>query len=74
MKDARNNFIEGSVVPINIKNCFVSSRDKIIGIVGVEDLIVIEDENAIVICGKDKSDDVMEVIDYLKRKHIATYL
>ncbi|MFC2132015.1 mannose-1-phosphate guanylyltransferase [Bacteroidota bacterium] len=74
MKDARNNFIEGSVVPINIKNCFVSSRDKIIGIVGVEDLIVIEDENAIIICGKDKSDDVMDVIDYLKRKHITAYL
>ncbi len=74
MKDARNNFIEGSVVPVNINNCFVSSKDKIIGIVGVENLIVIEEDNAIIICRKDKSDDVKEIVDFMKRKHITPYL
>jgi mannose-1-phosphate guanylyltransferase len=74
MKDARNNFIEGAVVPINIKNCYISSKDKMIGIVGVDDLIVVEDENAIIVCRKDRSDDVKEVVDYMKRKHITPYL
>lgn len=74
MKDARNNFIEGNVVPVNIHNCLVISKDKAIGIVGVDDLIVIEEENAIIICRKDKSDDVKEVVDFMKRKHIKQYL
>lgn len=74
MKDARNNFIEGNIIPVNIKNCFVSSKDKVIGIVGVENLFVIEDENAIIICKKDKSDDVKDVVDFMKRKHISQYL
>ncbi|MFH1049518.1 MAG: sugar phosphate nucleotidyltransferase [bacterium] len=74
MKDARYNFIEGSVVPVNIRNCFVSAKDKVIGIVGVDNLIVIEEENAIIICSKDKSDDVKEIVDFIKRKHISSYL
>jgi mannose-1-phosphate guanylyltransferase len=74
MKDARNNFIEGSVIPINIRNCYVSSRDKLISIIGVEDLIVVEDENAIIICRKEKSDDIKEIVDFMQRKHITPYL
>lgn len=74
IKDARNNFIEGNVIPLNVHNCFVSSKDKIIGIVGVDDLIVIEEDNAIIICRKDKSDDIKDLVDYMKRKHIKPYL
>ncbi|ROL60870.1 mannose-1-phosphate guanylyltransferase [Bacteroidetes/Chlorobi group bacterium ChocPot_Mid] len=74
IKDARNNFIEGNVIPLNIHNCFVSSKDKVIGIVGVDDLIVIEEDNAIIICRKDKSDDVKDLVDFMKRKHIKPYL
>ncbi len=74
MKDARNNFIEGNVVALETTNCFVSSRDKMIGIVGVENLIVIEDEKSIIICERGKSEKVKDIVDYLKRKHINNYL
>lgn len=74
MKDARNNFIEGSVIPINVRNCYISARDKMIGIIGVENLIVVEDENAIIICNREKSNDIKEIVDFMQRKHITPYL
>ncbi len=74
MKDARNNVIEGDVIPINTTNCLVSSQGKLIGIVGVNDLIVIDSDEAMLICRRGHSDDVMEVVDFLRRKHVNKFL
>lgn len=74
MKDARNNVIEGDVIPINASNCLVSSKGKLIGIVGVKDLVVIDSDDAMLICRKGHSDDVMEIVDFLRRKNINRYL
>ncbi|TAL67236.1 MAG: mannose-1-phosphate guanylyltransferase [Bacteroidetes bacterium] len=74
MKDGRNNVIEGDVISINTNNCLVSSYGKMIGIVGVDNLIVIECENSIVICRRGYSDDVKEIVDFLRRKQINEYI
>jgi mannose-1-phosphate guanylyltransferase len=74
MKDARNNVIEGDVIPINTSNCLVSSHNKLIGIVGVSDLIIIDSDEALLICKRGHSDEVMEVVDFLRRKHINKFL
>ncbi len=69
-KDARNNVIEGDVIPVNTSNCLVSSSGRLIGIVNVEDLIVIDSEDAVLICRRGASDDVREIIDFMRRKNI----
>lgn len=74
MKDGRNNVIEGDVISINTSNCLVSSYGKMIGIVGVDNLIVVESENSIVICRRGYSDDTKEIVDFLRRKQINKYL
>ena len=74
MKDARNNVFEGDVIPINSTNCFVSSNGKLISIIGLNDLIVIDSDDALLICRRKQSDDVKEVIDFLRRKQINRFL
>jgi mannose-1-phosphate guanylyltransferase len=74
VKDSRNNLIEGNVVAIDAANCFISSTDKFIGAVGVKDLIVIESEDAIMICHRGDSEGIKHVVDYLRRKQIVRYL
>lgn len=74
LKDARNNFMEGDVIAINAKNCLVSANDKLIGIVGVENLIVIDTDEALLICKRKKSDEVKDLVDLLKRKQINKFL
>lgn len=73
-KDARDNVIEGDVIPINISNCYVSSNEKMIGIVGVNDLIVIDSPDALLICSKKRSDEVKEIIDFMRRKQINQFI
>ncbi len=74
MKDGRNNVIEGDVIPINASNCLVSSFGKMIGIVGVDNLMVVESENSIIICRRGHTDEVMEIVDFLRRKQINNFL
>ncbi len=74
MKDAKNNVIEGDVIAIDTSNCFISSSQKFIGVVGIEDLIVVDSENALVICKRGESQKVKELVDFMRRKQINRHL
>lgn len=74
LKDAKGNSIEGDVINIESNNCFVSANEKMIGLVGVDDLIVIDTDESLLICKKNESNKVKEVVDYMKRKNINKYL
>ncbi len=74
MKDARNNVIEGDVISINTSNCLISSKGRLIGIVGLDDVVVVDSDEALLICKRGKSEDVKEIIDFMRRKHINKFL
>ena len=42
--------------------------------IGVEDLIVIAADNAVLICKRGDSQDVKEIVDYLRRKQMNDFL
>ena len=47
----------------------------LIGVVGVSDLIVIADKGAVLICPKDKSEDVKKIVNEVKKhKRLERYL
>ncbi|MFZ9870027.1 MAG: mannose-1-phosphate guanylyltransferase [Candidatus Kapaibacteriota bacterium] len=72
MKDGKNNVIEGNVVTVNTHNCFVSSQTgRLVGIVGVDNLVVVETEQALMICNRGKTTDVRDLVDLLRRRHIG---
>lgn len=70
MKDSRNNVINGDVVPINTSNSFITSDERMIGIVDVEDLIVIDTKEALLICKRGSSENVKELVDFLRRRNV----
>ncbi len=73
-KDARNNVIEGDVIAVNVNNCLISAHNKMISIVGISGLVVIDSEDSIFICRNGETESVKEIIDYLRRKNINTFL
>ena len=75
MKDGRNNVIEGNVVALNTTNSLVSgSSGRLISLVDIDNVIVIETENAIMICHRGKAEDVRDLVDVLRRRQIAHHL
>lgn len=54
-------------VEIESKNCFVKiPKDKFVATIGVEDLVIVDSGDALLICSKDKSGKVKEVVNYLQ--------
>jgi mannose-1-phosphate guanylyltransferase len=73
-KDDSGNSITGKVIQKDTKNSYIYSPDKVVATVGVEDLIIVNTDDALLICRRGRSQDVKEVSDYLKRKQMNEYL
>ena len=60
------NYIEGDVISIDTKRSTICGGTRLIAAVGLEDLIIVDTDDAILICGKDNTQDVKKVIQKLK--------
>lgn len=73
-KDKNGNVTQGKSVLINSKNCIIMNHQRISAVVGCEDLIIIDTDNGLLVCKKGESQNVREVVDYLRRKGLEQYL
>lgn len=71
-KDANNNFISGNVIDVGSENSFVYSTSKLISTIGLKDTVVVETEDAILACDRNRTDDVKQIFDLLKGKNDLT--
>ena len=56
----------GDVITVDTHNCIVCGNKKLIAAVGLEDLVVVDTDDALLICTKDHTQDVKKVIENLK--------
>jgi mannose-1-phosphate guanylyltransferase len=73
-QDEAGNFVEGDSVLIDSRNCMIHSPGKLVAAVGLEDMVVIETEDAILICPKARSQDVKLIVERLKQMGKTEYL
>jgi mannose-1-phosphate guanylyltransferase len=74
MKDGKNNVLEGNVLAVNTTNCLVNgTTGRLIGLVNADNLVVIETESSIMICKRGQTEDVRDLVDQLRRRHIAKH-
>lgn len=72
--DRDGNIGRGECVRIDTKNCIQFSDKKLIATIGVENLIIVETEDALLVCSKDRAQDVKLVVDQLKNTGKNQYL
>ena len=73
-KDENNNVFIGHVLDSGSKNSLVYSSSKLVATIGLEDTVVIETEDAILACKKDKAQDVKQIYETLKEQHDDTQM
>ncbi len=64
--DEHGNHLSGDVLAIDSRNSYVLARDRLVGTVGVEDLIVVETADAVLVAARDRVQDVKQVVSRLK--------
>ncbi len=72
--DGEKNSLRGTVISRDSKGNYVDAGKKLVATIGVEDLIVVATDDAILVCKKGRSQDVKEIVDYLRRKQMDGYL
>ena len=68
------NVINGNAVTVDTKNCIIQGGKKLIATVGIEDIIVVDTEDALLICEKDSAGNIKKVLENLKICDRTEYL
>jgi mannose-1-phosphate guanylyltransferase len=66
LKDATGNVLKGDVFLSNVTNSYISSSGRLIGAVGIDNLVLVETPDAVLVASKDHVQDVKEIVDQLK--------
>ncbi len=72
--DEFGNIVDGNIVTVQTRNCIIQGTDKLIAMVGLEDVIVVDTKDATLICEKSSTADIKKVIENLKICNRNEYL
>lgn len=73
-KDASGNSRHGSVLALESSGNIVKSGRRLIALFGVHDLVVVDTEDAILVCPKKHTESIRKVVEALKNKKLKKYL
>ncbi|MBQ7450264.1 mannose-1-phosphate guanylyltransferase/mannose-6-phosphate isomerase [bacterium] len=72
-KDKNGNYKLGNVIDVGSKNSMFYSTSKLVTTIGLENTVVIETEDALLVCDKSKTQDVKKIYEKLKDKNDPTH-
>lgn len=73
-EDDAGNVVEGVPLLIDTQNSFISVPDKLVAVIGMSDLVVVDTEDALLVCPKSRAQDVKKVVEILGRTGKTEYL
>ena len=74
-RDEHGNVVKAPHVGLDTNNCLiVGAEGKVVATVGVEDLIIVDTDDALLICHKDRAQEVKKIVDILKELGHEEYL
>jgi len=67
-KDARGNAVSGNAITLETQNTYVRAGKRLITTVGVEGLVVIDTDDAVLVCDMSHVQDVKQLVEHLKER------
>lgn len=72
--DEQGNVIEGDVVTVATQNSYIRSHQRVVGTVGVDDLIIVDTADALLVAHKENVQKVKDIFNHLKERGDKTAL
>jgi len=73
-KNNNGNAITGKVFTDMVADSYIYSPDKMTAVIGLDNIIVINHEDTVLVCRRDKAQNVKEIVDFLKINKMDDYL
>jgi mannose-1-phosphate guanylyltransferase/mannose-6-phosphate isomerase len=68
-KSSDGNVVSGDVMMVNSRGTYVRGGDRLVAVVGVENLVVVDTKDALLVTTRDQSQDVKKVVEQLKAQN-----
>jgi len=68
------NAVSGRTLAIESRGCVVDSPKRLVALLGVRDLVVVDTDDVLLVCPKERSQDVRLVVEELRRRGLERYL
>lgn len=68
------NVIAGNAVTVDTKNTIIQGSDKLIATVGISDLIIVDTDDALLICEKNSAGEIKHILELLRVSNQERYL
>ncbi len=72
--DDRGNSVEGETVLIDTHGSLVLGDRRLIAAIGLEDVVIVDTEDALLVCPRSRAQDVRKVVEALRRSRKTRYL
>jgi mannose-1-phosphate guanylyltransferase len=66
-RDNQGNVVHGEHLAIDTVRTLVHSQDRMVVTIGLEDMVVVDTDDALLICPRERAQDVKAVVEQLKR-------
>ncbi len=73
-KDENGNAQTGEAILLDTKNSYVYAPDSLVAVVGLEDVIVVQEGNTILVCKRDRAEDIKAVVGEITKRNLNQYL
>ena len=68
VKDSEGNVISGNIIAQDCSETIIQGQKRLIAALGLKDTIVVDSPDALLVCAKDRSQDVKKLVESLKEK------
>lgn len=72
--DENGNLLRGNVVSLGTTNTIVDAGNRLVALIGLEDLVVVDTEDITFVCHKNQTDQVRELLNEIRSLKLDKYL
>ena len=73
-KDELGNVLNGDVITQDSSRCYVQTGDRLVVLVGMHDTVVVDTDDAVLVCNRENSQQVKQVVEYLHSHQLDAYV
>ncbi|MBQ1251779.1 MAG: mannose-1-phosphate guanylyltransferase/mannose-6-phosphate isomerase, partial [Firmicutes bacterium] len=70
-EDEHHNVVRGDCVLRNVSNSVIISDRKLTAVIGVKDLVIIENQGILLVCRADKTEEIRDVVNTLNESRFG---
>ena len=72
-KDKQGNTIRGDAILNDSSRCLIDASQRLVVLIGMHDAIVVDTEDALLICNRESAQQVKNIVDYLRAHQLEEY-